>query len=264
MNRKLILGAMAGVAAIGLAVGGTTYAAYSDFGDTNGNTVEAGILKLDLGAGGQGNAHYSFGSMSPNRTTGRTVWLASNNGASTPDANLTITLHNLVDTAAPCDTSLGKATAEQSINNGCAVDSNDNITGTPTVGVLSKVLQFEAFVYPNVTDPASCSAQTPYYNGPNKVDFIPNTRGSLFADASGAGVPFLLKDANGAPLVVAPGHGVCLAFQGAWYDDQTPWIKSNANTVPDNAAQGDSLTFDAHFDLTQDMNEPVSRATPLP
>ena len=41
MNRKLILGAVAGVAAIGLAVGGTTYAAYSDFGQVT--TFDAAI-----------------------------------------------------------------------------------------------------------------------------------------------------------------------------------------------------------------------------
>ncbi|HEY2272600.1 MAG TPA: hypothetical protein VGH30_07485, partial [Jatrophihabitantaceae bacterium] len=103
MNRKLVLAGVAGLAAIGLAVGGTTYSAFSDFGDINSNAVGAGFLRLDLGENGTGNAALNWGQLAPNDIHAtRTIWVASNDGQSVPDANLALTFHNLVDNENGC------------------------------------------------------------------------------------------------------------------------------------------------------------------
>ena len=47
MNSKLIKGSLAGVAALALAAGGTTMAAWSDFG-VESTSAGAGILKLNV------------------------------------------------------------------------------------------------------------------------------------------------------------------------------------------------------------------------
>ena len=43
---------------------------------------------------------------------------------------------------------------------------------------------------------------------------------------------------------VEPGQGICVVFTSYWPGD-------HVGGTPDNAAQGDSLTFNAKFDLEQ-------------
>jgi predicted ribosomally synthesized peptide with SipW-like signal peptide len=251
MNRKLLLGTAAGVAAIGLAIGGTTYSAFSDYGNINGNSVGAGFLKLDLNAG-HGDAPLAYGSLAPGMNSFRTIWVASNDGQSVPDANLSVTFKNLVDTAAPCSTSLGKASADQ----GCAVDPNtDAISGTPDHGNLSKMLTFQTQYYPSITDPQTCqntlASSYPPYNSILPADHP----GDMYESAT-AGTAYLLKQADGTtPLVLKPGQGVCIGIGAFWalsgtYPTGVPHHTNPAYPV-DNAAQGDSMTFDTHLDLTQ-------------
>ncbi|MGH3509180.1 MAG: TasA family protein, partial [Nocardioidaceae bacterium] len=116
MNKKLAKGVLAGVATLALAAGGTTFAAFSDFGNINNNTVGAGFLRLDLGENGTGNASLDWGQLAPNNIhSTRTIWVASNDGLSVPNANLKVTFHNLSDQ-----------------ENGCS--SNGELAADPTCG----------------------------------------------------------------------------------------------------------------------------------
>ena len=247
MNSKLIKASLAGAAALALAAGGGTFAAWSDFGNINGNSESAGFLKLDLGVNGTHNAPLSFDRLAPGSYTSRTVWVASNDGQSVPNANLYVTLHNLQDTAAPCDTSLGKAQGEINSGVGGCTITNDVASGTPAQGNLSRVLTFNGYYYPSITDPAACAALTGY---PAYTSFFATSRGDFNAVATGAGTKYeLMQDAT-HPLVFAPGQGGCIAISAGWVAGSDP-ASPSATHPSDNAAQGDSLTFDARFDLVQ-------------
>jgi predicted ribosomally synthesized peptide with SipW-like signal peptide len=100
VNRKLVLGVLSGLAAIALAIGGSTYSAFSDFGQIDSNVVGAGLLKLNIGVGGGANAALDFGQVMPGASTNHLAWVGSDDGGSVPDANRYLTLHNLTDRAA--------------------------------------------------------------------------------------------------------------------------------------------------------------------
>lgn len=247
MNHKLLKASLAGVAVIALAAGGSTYAAFSDFANLNGNSVGAGFLKLDLNAG-QGSAPLNFSKLAPGMNQFRTIWVASNDGQSVPNANLSITFKDLVDTAAPCDTSLGKATADP----GCTVtEPGDVIGGTPTAGHLSQMLTFQTQYYPQITDPQTCQA-TLATSYPSYNSILPADHPGDMYESATAGTTYILKNAAGtAPLVLAPGQGVCIGIGAFWANGNNVPHSTNPAYPVDNAAQGDSMTFDAHFDLTQ-------------
>lgn len=251
MNNKLIKASLAGAAAIAITAGGATFAAFSDFGNIHNNSVGAGFLKLDLNAG-QGSAPLAFGNLAPGMNSFRTIWVASNDGQSVPNANLSVQFLNLKDTAAPCSTSLGKASAD----NGCTVDpSTDAITGTPTAGHLSQELTFQTQYYPQITDPQTCQATlaTTY---PSYLSVLPADHpGDMFESAT-AGTKYTLQDGNtpAAPLVLKPGQGVCIGIGAFWPNGPTDSAHQTNPAYPvDNAAQGDSMAFDVHFDLTQPL-----------
>jgi predicted ribosomally synthesized peptide with SipW-like signal peptide len=262
MNRKIIMGGLAGVAAIALAVGGTTYSAFSDYGDTNNNTLGSGFLKLDLGANGTGNTSLDFGKMAPGPSaspdgTGRQIWIASNNGDSVPSANLFVTLHNLTDTPAPCDTSLGKASGEAASGvTGCSINGA-TATGTPAQGNLSRVLSFQGYYYPGITDPTAC-AQLNAGNGTypsNRTSFFASGRGDLHSIATGTGTKYELYSSGTTPLVLNPGQGGCIGIAALWISN--PATTGSPTAPTDDAAQGDSMAFDVHFDLVQDLTAPL-------
>lgn len=257
MNRKLMSSALAGVVAIALAAGGSTFAAFSDFQDLTGNSAGAGTLKLDLGPGGAGIVPLDYKKLAPGSYTGRTIWIASNDGESTPDANLFVTFKNLVDKPADCSVSLGKAFAEAASGiSGCTIGPTGP-TGTPAQGNLSRVLSFQGYYYPHVTDPVACQAlQTSgtYPNGPgDRVGFTGfSARGDLYTAATahaGAGTTYQLDSAGTTPLVLHPGDGGCIGIGAGWVPN--PAVTGTPAGPTDNAAQGDSLTFDVRFDLVQ-------------
>jgi hypothetical protein len=175
--------------------------------------------------------------LAPGVTGHRTVWVASNDGQSVPNANLALTFHNLADQENDC-----------SSNGERAADPTCDTDGT---GELSKVVNFQTQYYPDVLDPAACQAAAAAYHHPVSSIFPADHPGDLFEYATGAGHTYQLKDAAGtAPLVLHPGQGVCIGIDSYWpANDAAP--HQNAAYPVDNAAQGDSLTFDVHFDLTQ-------------
>ena len=241
MNRKLLLGAVAGVAAIGLAVGGATYAAYSDFGDVTGNAAGAGTLTLDLHGNQAGDVKFDHVTMAPgNIDSQRQVFIASNSSDSTPSAQLFVSLKNLTGTEDGCD---GQ---QEAIDDGGAC----NTPGTgANVGqfLTDATVQWYSYI---PTTPGTCNES--YATSTTAV--TPQHGPTFAALASTATTPYQLTGSSlGAPNTVgvnvpylAPGQGMCFAMSvGLGYG-------------VDNASQGDSVNFDLHFDLVQ---APVGTST---
>ena len=240
MNRKLVIGAVAGVAAVALAYGGTTYSAWSDFGDVNGNSVGAGMLKLNLNGqtGSTAVTPISWGKLAPGMVNVRTVWLASNDGQSVPDGTLSASFSNLVDHENGCST-----------NSEAAVDTC--ATPDQNTGELSHILNFQTSYYPEVTE-AQCATWPTNPEGPSNGynAFFASNQGNLFAAANGAGHTYVLNELDSTtPLVLSPGEGICVGFQAYWPHDPSNQVSAPYNV--DNVAQGDSFTFDVRFTLNQ-------------
>ena len=104
MNKKLVRGSLAGVAALALAAGGTTMAAWSDFTDITGNEAGAGVLKLTVGPNTGSDFKFDHVKMAPGGIDmQRNVYVASNDGDSTPSGRLFISLKDLVGHEDGCD-----------------------------------------------------------------------------------------------------------------------------------------------------------------
>lgn len=238
MNHKLIKASLAGAAVIALVAGGSTYAAWSDFGNITGNQAGAGILKLDLTSGSGGAAAaLNFGNLAPGMQGGKAVYIASSNGNSVPPADLYLTIQNVKDIEDGCSSS----------NSELAADPDCANTANP--GELSRVLNVRVESF-KANSLAECQA---YLGDPGtgpviNAAVISNEVGSL-ADPANVNHQFLISDAAN-PLTA--GQGVCLTFFTYWPKVQDPAHSYDGSTLPaDNAAQGDSVTFDSHFDLIQ-------------
>ena len=102
--------------------------------------------------------------------------------------------------------------------------------------------------------PATSAAQCAGYAGGAGTgavinSAIVNNEVGALADPANLNHQVLISDAAN-PLT--SGQGVCLVFFTYWPKTQDPGHSYDGATLPkDDAAQGDSLTFDAHFDLTQ-------------
>lgn len=229
MKRKLLSGVVAGVAALALTAGGVTYAAFSDFGDVSGNTVGAGILRLDLGANG-GAVKLDLGRIKLGDTVSQAVWVTSD-PASGPDATVSLSLTDKHDQGGTCVHSLGKALAEQSLGNGCTI--TDNVAGgTATTGKLSQVLNLTLGYYPNASA-GNCASGA-----------LQSVASGTFDSIVAAGPSQLLDSAN-APVVLNHGGGVCLGVTATWPED------ANGPSTLDAAAQNDELDFNLRVDLVQ-------------
>jgi predicted ribosomally synthesized peptide with SipW-like signal peptide len=245
MKRKLVSGIVAGVAALALTAGGVTYAAFSDFGDVDGNTVGAGILRVDLGPDGVGSTGLQFAGLQPNSTKLQAIWV-SNDHASTPDGNVTVSFTNIQDQAAPCSTSLLKYLGElESDVDGCSLGDvgTGSSTPVPDQGNLSRVLSFSGAYYPSVTTAADCAAITAGAEPSGGISFLSAARDNL----AGAG-PVTIDATPGNKLVLSPGDGACLGIEANWSPGSGPYSPSNPS---DDAAQGDKLDFNLRVDLVQ-------------
>jgi predicted ribosomally synthesized peptide with SipW-like signal peptide len=240
MNNKLVKATLAGVAALALAAGGTTWSAFSDSGDINNNSVGAGFLKLNLNEDGTAAAPISWGRLAPGMVNVRTVWLASNDGQSVPKAHLKAKFYNLQDQENGCSSSSERT-----------ADPNNCDANAPGSGELSHILNFQTSYYPSLT-PSQC-AQYPTNppgdsNGYNA--FFPSNQGDLYNAASGAGHTYTLNELDTTnPLVLDPGEGICVGFQAYWPHDPSNQVSAPYNN--DDVAQGDSFSFDVKFILEQ-------------
>lgn len=233
MNKKLVKAALAGVAAIGLIGGGSTLAAWSDFGNIKDNSIGAGFLKLNLNGqtGSTAAAPISWGKLAPGMSGQRMIWIASNDGQSVPKGNLSITVSNLQNQENSCSSN-----SEVVADPGCA-NAGDQ-------GELSHILNVQSSYYPEIKDANAC-ATYPGQGGYNA--FWASNQGDL---DTAVGKTYPLKEPTGnANLVLSPGEGVCVGLSAYW--PQNPSNQVSGANADDNVAQGDSLSFDIRFDLTQ-------------
>lgn len=243
MNRRIVSGVLAGLAAVTLAVGGATYSAPVVSSDVAPNIVGVGVLHLDL-SGGSAHAGLAFDNLMPGEASRRLFWLASNDALSVTPATLAVTFHDLVDVAAPCDVSTGKALGEQESGVGGCTIAGAQVTGTPRQGNLSRLLAVDVEYGDSSAGSPGCALVA---DGVSLLEDVSpgNLRSSALRDRT------LLLHNGSDPLVLAPGRGLCLAVTAHWL----PGVSSTAEASPqhptDNAAQGDSFTVDVRFDLAQ-------------
>lgn len=224
MNGKLTKAVVAGAAAIALAAGGGTWAAWSDFG-VQSSSAGAGILKLNVSARDGATKGIEPFSLAPGQNKFQTFYLASADGANVPDGTLTATLQDLVDTEdnAPACTTNSEAIAEAPGD----VDAN----GMPTnpkndcgsVGELSQQAHVQILVSDAMDNASSCGNTGIYHS----------------ATPSGVG---LLADLAGTEFdlgTVTPGQGICVRMEMSLHKDAT------------DAVQGDQASFNWRFDLDQ-------------
>ena len=108
MNRRVVSGAIAALAAVVLAAGSTTLGAFDDQSEIPANRTGAGVLQLDL-SGGTGHAALTFAGLEPGDNAIRRLWIVGNDSISTTAGTVTMAVGAPVDVPGPCDTSLGKA-----------------------------------------------------------------------------------------------------------------------------------------------------------
>ena len=227
MNSKLLKASLAGVAAIGLAAGGSTLAAYSDFNLSGTNNVGAGILKLSVEGNTSGDVPFNQVHMAPGGINQvRNVYVATNDGASTPSARLYVSLVDLHGHEDGCD--------------GGEASTPDDCTDTAGPGdfIDDATMQFTSYA---VNSPGDCNES---YAPSGKV-VTGQHGGSLATVASQpkwevTGNGTTAYGANGINRsYLAPGQGLCVSLDiGLAYG-------------VDNASQGDSADFVVRFDLEQ-------------
>jgi hypothetical protein len=225
MNRKLVIGAVAGVAAVALAYGGSTYSAWSDFGTVTGNKTDAGHLVLSLNSTGSIN-NVGGQSIAPGQARTIDFFVASADLDGVPSADLSFQIKNLVDQENGC-----------SGNGEPAVDATCGNAGDP--GEFSG----QAYVRVRYSDPAptgaitfannNCSAPGGY---PNSVGYSPANNNDTTVYPRLAG---LFASGSQALGTLTGGQGVCIRVDLG--------LDPNAT----NATQGDSSTFDLQYDLVQ-------------
>ena len=224
MNKKLIKASVAGAAAIALAAGGTTFAAWSDFSQST-NAAGAGILKLTVTSNTPGESVFNNVTMAPGGINGeRNVYVASNDGESTPSGRLFVSLKDLVGSEDGC--------------NGNAEVLDDPNCGNPASSgqfIEDAIFQISSYA---VNSPGECVQG---YAPANKV-VTAQHGGSLKALSTQA--PWEVTG-NGTALggvdrsYLAPGQGLCVS------------MSLSLATAVDNGSQGDSASFTTRFDLKQ-------------
>jgi len=228
MNSKLVKGSLAGVAALALAAGGTTMAAWSDFANITGNDAGAGVLKLTVGANNGSDYKFTHVKMAPGGINlQRNVYVASNSGDSTPSGRLFLSIKDLVGTEDGCD-----GNGEQADDTNCA-DTNSG--GDFVDDALLTVTSYA------VSSPGDCNqsyaptgkivtgqhgGSLNWWRTQDKYEVTGN--GTTAYGAAGANRSYL-----------APGQGLCVSMD-----------ISLASAV-DNASQGDLAEFTTRFDLEQ-------------
>jgi predicted ribosomally synthesized peptide with SipW-like signal peptide len=243
---------VAGLAAIALslAMSAGTFAAFDDIADVPANTIDAGFLQLDLHDAGSTATALSFADLRPGVRTGTLVWVPTNDSGSAVPATLNLTVRNVVDFPAPCDTSRGKAQGDITSGiSGCVI-TPDGIDGVPSIGAASRLVDVSAKYDPAARNPSTCEGDSAAtrslfpISGPGNLNAMANADG-------GAGTTIPIVDSLGRPIMLGPGQGVCLAVSAYWPSDVTDAAHASPDHPVDDAAQGDSFSVDFRFDLSQ-------------
>lgn len=217
MNSKLIKASLAGTAALALAAGGTTFAAWSDFAVNEANVIGADVLALDVA--GNGTAKLDDIKMSPGGVIEREFLIVSRDGDAVPSADLSLTVQDLI-----------------SRDNGCGSNSEaliDTCEGEADLGEFEDQVNLKINVGPAKTGNA-CAVTSDMTNlltangiqGLQSLSALEDRELDLLIHRSGA-------------RELAPGHGVCVALILELPKDATDLVQS------------DSVDFDVRFDLEQ-------------
>jgi predicted ribosomally synthesized peptide with SipW-like signal peptide len=227
MNSKLMKASLAGAAAIALAAGGGTFAAWSDFAEVTDNNVGAGTLTLSLPANGGSDFTFDQVKMAPGGINSeRNVYVATNDGTSTPNGKLFLTFKNVKGTEDGCDGN-GELADDANCDDGLSTNEGEFIDDA-----LVQVTSY------STNTPGVCNQS--YSPGGHTVTALHG--GSL---TWWKGQPAYELTGNGAAYggpdmtVLHPGEGLCVS------------VSIGLAHAVDNASQGDSADFDMHFDLVQ-------------
>jgi hypothetical protein len=220
MNSKLIKASLAGAAALAVATGGGTFAAWSDFGTSSDRSTGAGQLTLALGA----ETTQVVGAtdrlnLKPGGNSVRDFFIASNSGDSVPTGNLYVTPQIVSDNEDGCTSSNSEAAAQAVEYPGTSCASTAN-PGQFSDQVNLEIYQSAPFAATSAPD---CSTQS----YPTHV--LPAGKTLLERDGQ------RYQIANG----LQPGQGICVRFL---------YVLPAGAT---NAIQGDSTDHNAKFDLVQ-------------
>jgi alternate signal-mediated exported protein len=244
MNSKLLKASLAGVAAIAVAAGGSTFASWSDFNDVNNNNVGAGVLKmtLDPNANNPGQDRtFDNLKLAPGQYFENQFYVATNDATSTPKARLFIDIRNIVGTENGCDTN-----SETAEDTNCAGPNQGDLIDQATLTAASYL--------PTASGSCNTSAQvlpirswkiSELVGGTFPMSYLSTAPTELeltgeFQNTSSASVPGgnsgVINKKN-----LAPGEGLCVSL--------TVGLPNAANN---NLAQGDDLSFDLRFEVRQD------------
>lgn len=250
MDRRLVSGSVAAVGAVLLAAGGSTLASFDDAAGVPHNSAGAGVLVLDLHSADSGNAAVRFAGLMPGQHATQRIWIARSDPASTVPSTMSLTITHLVDSPAPCDLSVGKAEGELASHiEGCRVRANA-VSGRPAIGVASRLVQFDGSYVPDAGDSASCNSAAA---GARSL-FTSIGPGDLYTAAHanhGRGTTVPIVDSSADRVLLAPGHGVCVSLDAYFPPGTTDAAHASPRHPVDNAAQGDSLSVQLRFTLTQ-------------
>lgn len=220
-TKKLAAGASAGVLALAL-LGGGTFALWSDFDTVEGNQLSTGALVIELGD----RTPLSFGNLAPGENKATDLYVAnrSDNTAALQNARLTGTMLGLAGTEDGCTSTNSEILDDP--------DCDDTTSG----GELTEDLRIQF-----ASKPATSAGACP---GGGYGNFEQGTIQSVFD-----GGAFNLGELD-------PGQGICVRLEaglpgGGPGGDDNDGIDFAGGADTDNASQGDSLTFDLQFDLTQ-------------
>jgi hypothetical protein len=217
MNSKLIKASLAGAAALAVAAGGSTFAAWSDFQTVNAG-AGAGYLRLNLISDHQGtdtNVIQPF-SLAPGQHKTQNFYLASTDSGNTPNGVVTAYIDNLTDTE---DTPAGT----------CTTNSEAIAEGTTNCASNGGELSSQALTNVWMRGPADSPADCGSYD--SSIPALVSNQPLLTAAHGVAGAVTL--------GTLTPGQGVCMVVEVS--------LPSSAT----NAVQGDDASWNWHFDLTQ-------------
>lgn len=247
MNSKLMKASLAGVAAIAVTAGGSTFAAFSDFSESGGNSVGAGVLKMSLtpNTDNPGDSlTFDNLKLAPGQYYERQAYVATNDASSTPDAKLFLDIANLKGAENGCDTN-----SEETEDLDC-----DDVSGA------GELLQ-QATLSVNSSLPGTdgkCSVLHASSGGqvlPSRTwklsqlinstfppEYVTNPVSPTFneLELTGAFAPATAGVVN--KPVLAPGEGMCVLLTVA-----LPNLEPTATALGNNAAQGDDVSFDLKF-----------------
>ncbi len=177
MNKNIVRGGLAGIAVLALAVGGSTFAQWSDSQTAEDQNAGAGKLVLELkGPNGiEAVQHADYGNFAPGEGKDVTRFLMSKQGDAVPLADLFVTMRGL-----------------QNADNGCSSDSEDTAesgacTGeTTSGGEFGKDAQIKVEASGPTTSNCGNVSYSTVYNG--NLNQLHNNQVDLGAVDNGEGI----------------------------------------------------------------------------